>query len=193
MQLWRKYSRQLKRAHKSTLTRFLCLLQTVYNLSETQPSLSEFQYVIDPQFDKFLGYGYTRTFYEDETHLDIHVSERVLCGSVMHCGSGHMYHGSSAFCLKKTHVFCFLQGKDIDLVDITGDLRVSVGDTKCNVTKIGYNVVICAPKRPDVFTDHEPSQRVLVRDLRGTVSSNLPMTRIWYSSCLGFPQLGLAN
>ena len=55
-----------------------------------------------------------------------------------------------------------LQGKYIDLVDITDDLRVTVGDTKCNVTKIGYNIVICAPERPAVFTDNEPKKRVTV-------------------------------
>ena len=56
----------------------LYIFQTVYNLSETQPELSEFEYVVDPVFDKFVGYGYTRTFYEDETHLDIHVRIHVL-------------------------------------------------------------------------------------------------------------------
>ena len=47
-------------------------------------------------------------------------------------------------------------------MDITEDLRITVGGAKCNVTKIGYSVVICAPERPDVFTDNEPSQLVVV-------------------------------
>ena len=47
-------------------------------------------------------------------------------------------------------------------MDITEDLRVTVGGIKCNVTKIGYNIVICAPERPTVFTDNEPSQLVMV-------------------------------
>ena len=47
-------------------------------------------------------------------------------------------------------------------MDITDNLRVTVGGTKCNVTKIGYNIVICAPERPAVFTDNEPKKRVVV-------------------------------
>ena len=53
-------------------------VQSVYNLSETSPELSRFQYKVDPVFEKFLGYGYTRTFYEDETLLDIPVSDHAL-------------------------------------------------------------------------------------------------------------------
>ena len=53
-------------------------VQSVYNLSETSPELSRFQYKVDPVFEKFLGYGYTRTFYEDETLLDIPVSGHAL-------------------------------------------------------------------------------------------------------------------
>ena len=60
-------------------------------------------------------------------------------------------------------ILAFLsQGRYIDLVDITDDLRVTVGGTKCNVTKIGYNIVICAPERPAVFTDNEPKKSVVV-------------------------------
>ena len=66
-----------------------------------------------------------------------------------------------------------MQGRYIDLVDITDDLRVTVGGTRCNVTEIGYNIVICAPERPAVFTDNEPKKRVVVSavNIRDTCSN----------------------
>ena len=85
---------------KTQLLITVVCLQAVYNLSETNPELSTFQYVVDPQFEKFVGHGYTRTFYEDETHLDIHVSSFEECQTLhlevfLAKGVGHVWRSQS--------------------------------------------------------------------------------------------------
>ncbi len=48
-------------------------VQELKDFPQTNPTLSRFRYVMDPVFFKFSGSGNIRTFYEDETHLDIKV------------------------------------------------------------------------------------------------------------------------
>ena len=57
-------------------------VQELRDFPLTHPVLSRFTYVIDPTFYKFSGLNHIRTFYEDETHLDIKVST-CTCGA--HC------------------------------------------------------------------------------------------------------------
>ena len=51
-------------------------VQELRDFPQTQPELSRFLYHVDPVFYPFSGTDNVRTFYEDESHLDIKVSKK---------------------------------------------------------------------------------------------------------------------